>query len=130
MNDIEIKGGNETILVVDDEPEVNSVTSLSLTKEGYKVISCYSAEEALKTYKKNNNNIQLVLLDIIMPGMGGIKCLETFIKLNPKIKIIMTSGFSDNESKKVIHLGAKQFISKPFNVINMLIQIRKVLDQH
>ena len=129
-NDIEIKGGNETILVVDDEPEVNSVTSLSLTKEGYKVISCYSAEEALKTYKKNNNNIQLVLLDIIMPGMGGIKCLETFIKLNPKIKIIMTSGFSDNESKKVIHLGAKQFISKPFNVINMLIQIRKVLDQH
>jgi nitrogen-specific signal transduction histidine kinase/CheY-like chemotaxis protein len=125
---IKIEGGNETILVVDDELDVREMTELALKKEGYNVISCFNAEEALKAYK--NNKISLVLLDIIMPGMGGIRCLEELIKLNPKIKIIMTSGFSGNQSKKVIHLGAKQFIPKPFNIIDMLIEIRKVLDQH
>ncbi len=122
-------GGSETILMVDDEYFVRELGEQILTKFGYSVISAADGESALEIYLKNKDKISLVILDLIMPGMGGKKCLDEFLKKYPEIKVVIASGFSpDGDAKSAMGAGAKGFISKPYNIRNMLKEIREVLD--
>ena len=127
---IPIKGGNETILLVDDEEFIRELGKDVLARFGYTVLMASDGETALEIYREKKEEINLVILDIIMPGMGGRKCLEELLKLNPKSRIIIASGYSINgPAKEVLKAGAKGFISKPYDMRGMLQTVRKILDE-
>ncbi|MBN2420028.1 MAG: response regulator, partial [Deltaproteobacteria bacterium] len=123
------EGGSETILIVDDELFVRELGVQILAKFGYNVIAASDGETAIEIYFKNRDKISLVILDLIMPGMGGKKCLNEILKKDPEAKVVIASGFSpDGDAKSAMDSGAKGFISKPYNVRNMLKEVRKVID--
>ena len=127
--EIPIKGGNETILIVDDEESIRRLGTELLTHFGYTVTTAPDGETALDIYDKNNEQIDLVILDLNMPGMGGLRCLEKLIKMNPKVKVIVASGYSRNgPTRDVIKLGAKGFVGKPYEVKEMLRVIRETIN--
>ncbi|MBF0524116.1 MAG: response regulator [Deltaproteobacteria bacterium] len=124
------EGGTETILLVDDEEFIIHVGRQVLTKFGYTVFTAVDGESALEVYREKGNNIDLVLMDLIMPGMGGRKCLTELLKINPDLKVVMASGFAGPEpANMVIKEGARGFLNKPYETREMLRLIRQVLDQ-
>ncbi len=129
----DIPKGSETILLVDDEKSILEYGSKILTKFGYKVLTATSGERGFEMYTKSfsrDKKIDLIILDLIMPGMGGLNCLIKIVSLwDPLAKIIISSGLSmDDEMNNVIKKGAKAFINKPFIAEDLLILIRIVLD--
>jgi CheY-like chemotaxis protein len=126
----EIRGGTETILLVDDDEPIRELAEEILKRFGYNVLSVKDGESALKMYQKKKEDISLIILDLIMPGMGGAKCLEEILKINPSQKVIIASGYSSNGSAKdLLEKGAKDFIKKPYEMRPMLAAVRDVLDQ-
>jgi len=125
----EIQGGSETILLVDDEVFLQDLGKELLGRFGYTVLIADRGESALEIYKKKRDEISLVILDIIMPGMGGKKCLEELLRMNPLVKVVFTSGYSINgPTREAPHAGAKGFINKPYELRQMLKVVREALD--
>jgi len=123
-----IKGGTETILLVDDEESIRQLGEELLGSFGYAVLTAPDGESALELYEKENEHVDLVILDLSMPGMGGKRCLEKVLKVNPQVKVIIASGYSVNgPTKETIELGARDFISKPFEASHLLKKVREVL---
>ncbi len=121
--------GKETILLVDDEDLVRSVGEEMLERFGYQVLTARSGEEALETYKKMGRDISLVILDLIMPGMGGAKCLNKLLTIDPNAKVLIASGYSEEIIARGRSLdGARGFIRKPYVLRDLLERIRDVLD--
>ena len=110
----EYMGHGESILVVDDVPDQRDMAATILTDLGYKVEKASSGEEAIEYVKKNK--IDLLILDMIMePGIDGLETYQKIIKVNPKQKAIIVSGFSETERvKKAMELGAGAYIRKPY----------------
>ncbi len=122
-------GGNETILVADDEPMIANLARKILEKSGYTVLTARSGKEALDTYILHQSRIKLVILDLIMPEMGGDRCLKELLKINPKVKALIASGFSiKGETQAFVDSKAKGRVSKPFNMKELLRSVRNVLD--
>ena len=87
-------------------------------------------EGALDFFRKDNNQADLVILDLIMPGIGGMRCLKELLKLNPLTKVLVASGYSiKGSSKEAIEAGAMGYISKPYNVKEISKVIRQILDR-
>lgn len=121
--------GTETLLLVDDESAVRELGERILTKNGYEVISVGSALEALDVFSQQGEKISLVILDLVMPSVGGKDCLSELLKINPKAKVLIASGYlTDAVILETLNYGAKGFVAKPFRVKELLIQVRKVLD--
>lgn len=126
---LSIEGGNETILLVDDEENIRKPGREMLSDFGYTVITASDGESALEIYRKENQRVNLVILDLIMPGMGGTSCLQELIKINPLAKVIIASGYSiSGAEKQLVEAKVKGFIRKPYNVREMLNLVREVLD--
>ncbi|MBW1691983.1 MAG: response regulator [Deltaproteobacteria bacterium] len=124
-------GGTETILLVDDEEPIREVGKNTLAKFGYKVIIAPDGESALELYREKKKKIDLIILDLIMPGMGGRKCLERLLKINPRARVLIASGYSVDElTKKALEAVAKGFISKPYDIKQMLKAVRETLDKN
>ena len=120
--------GNETILIVDDEESVRDLGTDLLSKFGYRVMVAEDGEEAIKIYTENALNIDLIILDFIMPEMDGEKCLRELLRIDPDVKVVMASGFAlSGPLRKLINEGAQGFINKPFSLSSMLKMIRSVL---
>ncbi len=127
--DTSVVGGTETILLVDDEASMRDLGTRLLSSAGYTVLLASNGREALDIYKANQDSIALVLLDLIMPEMGGIQCMRDLLAVNPSLKIVVTSGYSANGvSQEARDFGAKDFIQKPFELHRVLRQVREVLD--
>ncbi len=125
-----IRGGGETILVVDDEEHIRELTQEVLESLGYMIKTAATGEEALEICKDNRKAVDLILLDLNMPGMGGCKCLEKLLRHDPQAKIVITSGYTaKGHCQDVIASGAKGFISKPFGLGELSAVVRNVLDQ-
>ncbi len=124
-----LPGGTETILVVDDEADIREVATEALSHFGYSVLSAASGEAALEVYRNHADSIRLVILDIGMPGMGGGRCLQELLKLNPDVRVLIASGYATLEQswKKTIS-GAAGFVGKPYQLDELLRCIRGVLD--
>lgn len=116
------------ILVVDDEDALRTVLSNELTSEGYDVNTASNGDEAISTIQKKL--FDLVLLDIKMPGLTGFEVLKFVKEKHPKTKVVMLTGFADLknaiESKK---LGAEDFVSKPYDLVDLLTTIERVLSE-
>jgi DNA-binding NtrC family response regulator len=122
--------GTETLLLVDDEDFIRDLGTRILTKQGYTVLQAENGREALDLFRKDSSKISLVLLDLIMPEMGGTECLTELLEIDPKVKVVIASGYSADASvKETVQMGAKGFVSKPFRVKELLREVRKVLDQ-
>ncbi|MDQ7784426.1 MAG: PAS domain S-box protein [Desulfomonilaceae bacterium] len=122
--------GNETILLVDDDDRIREMGRQVIETAGYKVLTARSGEEALETYAAHGADISLVILDLIMPGMGGNRCLEELLRRDPKARVLVASGYSENGlSHGEKSGGARGFIGKPYHAKDILRAIRKVLDQ-
>lgn len=127
----EVLKGNETILLVDDEDMVIDATSEMLETLGYHVNVARSGEEAIVFCRKNNDKIDLVILDIVMPKMNGSEAYGILKKINPHIKVLLSSGYSVNESvTKMLDNGCQGFIQKPFNLMQLSQKVREILDKY
>ncbi len=122
--------GTETILLVDDEAFVRDLGERILSKAGYTILTAANGIDALDIYRKKGKQIDLVILDLIMPKMGGEGCLKELLKIDPGVKILVASGYApDAAAGKPLALGARGFVSKPFGVRELLRQVRKALDE-
>jgi PAS domain S-box-containing protein len=122
-------GGSETILVVDDEDEIRELTGEALQDHGYNVLFAASGEQALEIYSGQGRSIDLVLLDLNMPGMGGRRCLKELLRIDPGAKVLIASGYwAHDQSGDIQESGAAGFMGKPFQAHELLSGIRKVLD--
>jgi len=121
--------GTETILLVDDEAVIREVGGLMLAKLGYRVMTAADGKSALGIYAREDSKIDLVVLDIIMPDMGGRQVYEALKAMDPDVSILLSSGYSiDGEANELIKQGCKGFIQKPFNLNELSTKIRMVFD--
>jgi two-component system, cell cycle sensor histidine kinase and response regulator CckA len=121
--------GSETILIVDDEDAVISVCRELLETLGYKVITASSGKDAVKIYRSKKEEIDIVILDMIMPEMGGGETFELMKIINPNIRVILSSGYSLNgQAAGIMKKGCKTFIQKPFSIDELSKKVREVLD--
>lgn len=122
--------GTERFLLVDDEKSILETVKDTLMLFGYRVVTAGSGEEALDIYTRQKNEIDMVILDLIMPGSGGKKCLQDLQKVNPNVKVLMTSGYSSSQQTEELTLaGASGFIHKPYRPEDLLNNIRQILDK-
>ena len=121
----------ETVLLVDDEEVLRDVGRRTiLTREGYEVLTAKDGEEALLLYQQMNESINLVVMDLSMPGMGGRLCLKELLALNPQLKAIIVTGYlPDEQLEEVISGGALGYMPKPFRRVELLKLVREVLDR-
>jgi len=122
-------GGNETVLVVDDEESFRSLAKDALESHGYQVLLAVDGERAIDIYREQNGNIKLVILDMVMPKMGGH---ETFLRMrafNPNVRVLLSTGYSQNgKAQEIMDSGVKGFIQKPYKIDALLLKVRSVLD--
>ncbi len=116
-NSRKIVSGNETILLVDDEAIVREVNQEILSELGHRVFSAGNGRQALELYQEKGNEIDLVILDMIMPEMSGAEVFAKLKELNPKVKVLLASGYSvEGQSAKIMAQGCNGFIQKPFTL--------------
>jgi two-component system, cell cycle sensor histidine kinase and response regulator CckA len=126
---MEMKMGHETILLVDDEKIITDVTREMLEGLGYHVLIAQSGLEAIEIYQANQGKIDLVILDMIMPGMNGGETFDSIKSINPKVKAILSSGYSINgQATTTMERGFQSFLQKPFRMNDLSQKIRDVLE--
>jgi two-component system, cell cycle sensor histidine kinase and response regulator CckA len=124
----DIQYGNGTILLVDDEDMVIDVGKQMLETLGYQVLIARSGQEALDIYARQNNQIDLVILDMIMPGMGGGEVYDQMKEFNGSVKVLLSSGYSINgQAQEIMDRGCNGFIQKPFTLNSLSVKVGKVL---
>jgi two-component system cell cycle sensor histidine kinase/response regulator CckA len=120
--------GTGAILLVDDEEIIREVGKDLLEAIGYRVLLARDGQEAIEVYKKNRAEIALVLLDMIMPHMGGGEAYDRIKEINPDIKVLLSSGYSiDGEACEILARGCDGFIQKPFKIGDLSREIEKIL---
>lgn len=115
--------------MVDDEPDSVESGRRGLGMLGYHVITATSVKEALEVFGKNKGKTDLVILDMIMPGMGGGEAFDKLKELDPGVKVLLSSGYSlDGQATEIMERGCDGFIQKPFDLDELALQIRQILD--
>ena len=120
--------GSETILLTEDEPAVRMATRTILEQAGYKVIEAANGHLALDTFRKRINDIDLVITDMIMPGMNGRELADQIRVIRPDIRLVFTSGYTDDTvlRQSLLHEGSL-FIQKPYTPQNLTAKVREAL---
>ncbi|OIP65513.1 MAG: hypothetical protein CO150_08025 [Nitrospirae bacterium CG_4_9_14_3_um_filter_53_35] len=120
----------ENILVVDDDPTLVRLSERILTSLGYHVWTATSGLEACRILQENKDQIDLVILDFMMPGMSGEETLLRLREINPHVRILLSSGYSrEGKAKTLIDEGIQGFIQKPFVMQELDDAVRKALDK-
>jgi CheY-like chemotaxis protein len=124
----DIISGKGTILLVDDEEIILDVGSQILGLLGYTVLLAKSGQEAIRIYDKNKDKINMVILDMIMPDMGGSEAYEHLRQMNPGVKVLLCSGYSmDEQAEDIVNRGCNGFIQKPFDVKDLSHKVKDIL---
>jgi two-component system, cell cycle sensor histidine kinase and response regulator CckA len=124
-----VEKGSETILLVDDEPMITEVGQEILAALGYRVLTAASGQEALETYRTNQEQIALLIIDMIMPHMGGGELFDRLKSINPAAKVLLSSGYSiDGQAREILERGCQGFIQKPFSISQLSVKIREILN--
>jgi signal transduction histidine kinase/CheY-like chemotaxis protein len=125
----EVLKGKEGILLVDDEDVIIDVGHEILKTLGYEVHVARSGREAIDAYEANQDKIDMVILDMVMPDMGGGEAYDTLKRINPDIKVLLSSGYSLNgQAAEILQRGCNGFIQKPFNVTQLSQKLREILE--
>lgn len=122
--------GDETVLLVDDEDFIRDLGTRYLGKAGYRVLTAAGGVEAIEIYRQEAKDISLVIIDLMMPDMTGKQCLDELQKINPLVKVLVASGYAQEEPLTSELLGRVQdFVRKPYEKVQLLSAIRKILDR-
>ncbi len=122
--------GTGTVLLVDDEEVIVEVGQDLLKAMGYRALVAKDGKEAIEVYKKNRDDIDIVVLDMVMPNMGGGEAYDRMKEINPDIKVLLSSGFSvDGDATEILERGCNGFIQKPFTIKDLSAKIREILEK-
>ena len=122
-------GARELVMIVDDEDFVTMLAQRVLTDEGYRVVTARDGFQAIALYRKLRDEIALIILDFTMPVMDGSDVFHELIEINPKVPVVLSSGFAEQESlRAMLAKGMRGFIPKPYTQEKLLTQIRATLD--
>ena len=122
--------GTETILLVDDEEMIIEVNQEILKALGYKTMIARSGKEAVEIYKNNQEKVNMVIMDMIIPGMSGKEFYDNLKKIDPAIMVLLSSGYSiSGQAAEILERGCNGFIQKPFKLRELSVKIREVLDE-
>ena len=120
--------GTGTILLIDDEEMILDVGKALLEKLGYQVMAAGGGRQGLEIYRQNPANIDLVILDMIMPEMNGAETYERLKKLDPRVKVLFSSGYTmDGVANDILKQSSPSFIQKPFDLKKISHKVREVL---
>ncbi len=124
-----VQRGTETILLVEDDPQLRQLTSSVLAHCGYKVLVAGSPDEGLAICQANHRDIRLLVTDVVMPGMNGRQLAEQILRVSPNVKVLYISGYTTNA---IVHYGVLDeglwFLPKPFTLSALVAKVREVLD--
>jgi CheY-like chemotaxis protein len=123
------RGGKETILLVEDEAFVRKATGEVLESAGYNILMAENASDALEVYCKCDEPIDLLISDVIMPGMNGQELAARFEALFPRVRILLMSGYSEQLISHKAAPGRNECMAKPFSIPILLKKVREVLDR-
>lgn len=125
-----VQYGQGTVLLVDDEGMIIDVGQQMLERLGYRVLVARNGREALGVYGEKREEIDLVILDMIMPDMGGGETYDRIKDLDESVMVLLSSGYSINgQAKEIMDRGCKGFIQKPFSINDLSIKVREALDE-
>jgi PAS domain S-box-containing protein len=121
-----LEAGSGTVLVVDDEPMVLAFVEEGLKKLGYQVLRAVDGRQACEVYSSHSHQIDVVLLDMVMPGTTGLETCHRLREINPKVKVILSSGYNSGEVVREARLaGATGFIAKPYSLEELSSALRQ-----
>jgi len=124
-----VQRGTETILLVEDDPQLRQLSSSVLSHCGYKVLAAASPEEGLEICKSNHRDIRLLVTDVVMPRMNGRQLAEEIVRISPKTRVLYISGYTNNA---IVHYGVLDpglwFLPKPYTLSSLVAKVREVLD--
>ncbi len=123
-----VPGGKETVLIADDEPVVSEMAARTLSGYGYTVLRASDGEEALRVFEANRGQVNIMLLDLVMPRLGGLEVYARLKSKEPDVKFLLMSGYSPELVKGIIEAGL-DFLAKPFSPIALARRVREVLDR-
>jgi CheY-like chemotaxis protein len=122
-------GPKELVMIVDDEEFVTVLAQRVLTDEGYRVVTTRDGFQAIDTYRKLRDQIALIILDFTMPIMDGADVFAELLMINPKVPVVLSSGFAEQERlRTMLARGLRGFMPKPYTQQKLLTQIRSTLD--
>lgn len=121
--------GHETLLLVDDEEVIRGFATEILSAHGYQVIACQNGREASELYAASPGKIDLVILDLFMPVMDGKETLAALKKINPQVRVVISSGYAETKELKGLEGEIRAFIHKPYKSAELLRKVREVLDK-
>jgi CheY-like chemotaxis protein len=120
----------QTVLLVDDEKIVAQTGAAMLEKIGYEVLVAFDAEAALETFAAHKENVELVLLDMVMPGASGEVIFRELKAIDPHVNIILCSGYSiHGEASRIMDQGCDGFLQKPFSMEKLTAKIQEIIDR-
>lgn len=126
----EILRGAGTILMVDDEKLVTDVGCQVLETLGYNVLLANSGPEAIDIYRENADRIDMVILDMVMPGLGGGDTYDRLKDINANVKVLLSSGYSiDGHAKTILDRGCNGFIQEPYNLKSLSNKLKEILSK-
>jgi two-component system cell cycle sensor histidine kinase/response regulator CckA len=122
--------GTGMVLLVDDEEIILKVGKDLLEALGYRVLTAKDGQEAIEVYKKNRDGIDIVLLDMVMPNVGGSDVYDRMKEINPDVKVLLSSGYSiDGQAAEILERGCNGFLQKPFNMQELSRKIREIVEE-
>jgi CheY-like chemotaxis protein len=120
--------GSETVLLIDDESMIIDVSAQLLKRLGYEVLTALNGREAIEIYRQNHDKVAIVILDLIMPGMGGGEVYERLKEIDSTVKVLLSSGYSINDqAAEILRRGCNGFIQKPFNLSELSNKLREII---
>lgn len=123
------KGEKETILFVEDDEMLRELIGDYLKKNGYKVLTADDGEKAVEVFAENVDTIDLVITDLSLPKLDGLKAYQRMRQYNPHLKMILVSGYLDPEiSSELSENGERLFVQKPYDLKDMLNKVRKIIE--
>ncbi|MBD2199662.1 MULTISPECIES: PAS domain S-box protein [Calothrix] len=120
------KGNQELVMIVDDEVMIQLATKTSLEQANYRTLIAKDGIEAIAIYAQHQQEINLVLIDIMMPSLDGLTAIRTLKKLNPQLKIIATSGLPTH-SREALAAGAQEFLAKPYTAADLFSTLSELI---
>jgi len=121
--------GGGRILLVDDEQTVLEITAQMIERLGYAVTQARSGREAIERFRENPDGFSLVILDMIMPGMGGGEVFDQLKRIQPRVKVLLASGYSmQGQASEIMARGCVGFIQKPFTLQDLSIRLQSIFN--
>jgi DNA-binding response OmpR family regulator len=130
VSGVEVKGGSETILVLEDDLDVRNMLTKILSGRGYATLEAANGDDAIRVFAEHKDSVDLVILDVVMPGKNGKEVFDEISGIDGGVKVIFVSGYTrDIVIGKGVQKDSVDFLEKPLSVEKLLAKVREVLDR-